>query len=786
MKPTKMVLLSLLFFFAISGVKMGWLTDYQYRKRCPITGSSGAGTGYVLPIEARFDDYYIISAADGIGLLKDNQPSAAYYNGRTYLVFQGPKTSGDGDPFITYYDHSTKKWAKPVKIANNPLPSGDLHGPPCILIRKDTGHVGKILVAFGGHSSYYIKWVESTNSEDISSWGTPADLGQGSFPKLFQLPSGGDIYCFYRTHGGTDSRYTGFAKMAAGGSSWNAPVDLLDWHLDGGDTTCEIITSRPVYDSTNGKIWFSVAQATQGTGCATFEKAYCFAYKISDGKVYDVAGNSFSTPVARSTFDNASYKFVVYSNTGNEKTYPGCLALDSNNYPHIIFGRYDGTSTWYEYYVKWDGSAWTSAVSISDVHSHRAPDLILINTSNIDVFMAGPSGNCERWNYNGSSWSKAETILAITKEPNTTDLSMQCVPADYISEFKLVFASEDFSTYVNRRIYGWGSSGLIKFSSPGYVTLNGHSKSDFSDVRFSDNDGETVLSYWIEEKVDNNHSKMWVKVNDDLGSNQSVYCYYGNTQANSLSSIINTMIKGDDGASGNFTESVAGSATLSHASGYYKLTEDSTDDAGIAGHVLSDWVFQSLIKVFKTITGNQGVTILGLYDSATIANLIGTSTDKAPLRRFYIARYDEQNAAYPNYFVIIYQDTAGTFYYWTGTAWTTTATRLNFGAIDAMIKIWSDGTNLKADILDQNEKSLLTSPASIAIASVKAFSNGKSLIWGENYTDVYYETQNIKNYFIRKYVSPEPAWGDVEMEESKRMSFLIPIGNIVYPFQLEV
>jgi hypothetical protein len=54
--------------------------------------------------------------------------------------------------------------------------------------------------------------------------------------------------------------------------------------------------------------------------------------------------------------------------------------------------------------------------------------------------------------------------------------------------------------------------------------------------------------------------------------------YYGKADATAASSITATFLAGDDGVSGNFTEAKSGSATITHTSGKYKITEDSTDD----------------------------------------------------------------------------------------------------------------------------------------------------------------------------------------------------------------
>src|SRR3990172_4085149 len=99
-------------------------------------------------------------------------PSATYFNGRTYVVYQGSEDGGahTPDPYATYYDHATSMWATPVKIANGPLTDDD-HGAPSILIDAS----GYIHVFYGAHPKP-VRYSRSTNSEDISSWTTHAPL----------------------------------------------------------------------------------------------------------------------------------------------------------------------------------------------------------------------------------------------------------------------------------------------------------------------------------------------------------------------------------------------------------------------------------------------------------------------------------------------------------------------------------------------------------------------------------------------------------------------------------
>ena len=54
---------------------------------------------------------------------------------------------------------------------------------------------------------------------------------------------------------------------------------------------------------------------------------------------------------------------------------------------------------------------------------------------------------------------------------------------------------------------------------------------DFSDIRFTDDDMTTELSYWMDEMVLGSYAIFWVKINDDLDTSQTIYMYYGNPSA---------------------------------------------------------------------------------------------------------------------------------------------------------------------------------------------------------------------------------------------------------------
>lgn len=74
-------------------------------------------------------------------------------------------------------------------------------------------------------------------------------------------------------------------------------------------------------------------------------------------------------------------------------------------------------------------------------------------------------------------------------------------------------------------------------------------KNDGGDLRFTDNDGETLLDFWVESvsgTTPNRTATIWVEVADDLGSDTDIYVYYNKSGASSLSNGKNTFIIFDD------------------------------------------------------------------------------------------------------------------------------------------------------------------------------------------------------------------------------------------------
>jgi hypothetical protein len=73
--------------------------------------------------------------------------------------------------------------------------------------------------------------------------------------------------------------------------------------------------------------------------------------------------------------------------------------------------------------------------------------------------------------------------------------------------------------------------------------IEGHSANFPIDLRFTKDDGITLLNCWVESITGtspNRTAKIWVKISDDLGVNRNIYCYYGNPNATNVSNGPNT------------------------------------------------------------------------------------------------------------------------------------------------------------------------------------------------------------------------------------------------------
>lgn len=200
--------------------------------------------------------------------------------------------------------------------------------------------------------------------------------------------------------------------------------------------------------------------------------------------------------------------------------------------------------------------------------------------------------------------------------------------------------------YTGSSLVGWTRRKAITVNSPGTaltnyqirmsVTYDTDMNSDFSDIRFTSSDGSTLIDHWMESSTASSSAVFWVEVPSIPSSGSTtVYMYYGNSGASSVSSAANAFVFGDDfsGAtiSNSWTEiSTGGASAGTIASGQWtKTCNGSCDwwtgdnlDAGIyTANPSGTW--EAITKlVSATSSGSKHVGIM-LYNSLTSGYLWG-------------------------------------------------------------------------------------------------------------------------------------------------------------------
>ena len=165
--------------------------------------------------------------------------------------------------------------------------------------------------------------------------------------------------------------------------------------------------------------------------------------------------------------------------------------------------------------------------------------------------------------------------------------------------------SESWLRRMNVSINGSSGAG-VDYQVIINVTYDSDMKADFGDIRFTDNDGITLIAYWMESYVASTFAVFWVEVKDDLGSSQVIFMYYGNPAVSTTSNGPATFLFYEDWA----TETV--------------ITEkwDTITSDGSISFDNTDANHGSVLKM----QGNAGVDVYELRTDSTVAgttSLIG-------------------------------------------------------------------------------------------------------------------------------------------------------------------
>jgi hypothetical protein len=226
------------------------------------------------------------------------------------------------------------------------------------------------------------------------------------------------------------------------------------------------------------------------------------------------------------------------------------------------------------------------------------------------------------------------------------------------------------------------------------VYLNTHSRTDFGDVRFTDDDGTTELDYWMEEKVDGNSAVFWVEVVDDLSSqDQTIYIYYGNNDATTISNGENTFELFDNSKTFNATkwttpidDAYRGWTIENGSLVFFTGTRGKTKGWNVGQQAISQNSFPLDNRVFETrVKMKEGGTI---YDPNNYRNkkaMLGLSVRIGRVDRRGYGRHEGLNHWLK---VNSYGTEAQIF--WSETPWDGSQTNYN------ILGLWKNGNQIKA------------------------------------------------------------------------------------------
>jgi hypothetical protein len=237
-------------------------------------------------------------------------------------------------------------------------------------------------------------------------------------------------------------------------------------------------------------------------------------------------------------------------------------------------------------------------------------------------------------------------------------------------------------------------------------------KLNYDDIRFTSNDGSTLLNHWKEAD-----GKFWVKVPAIPSLNTTtIYAYYGNPSANSTSNGNTTFLAFDDFNNENIDSSIwnvlSGNGAISEANGKINFNYNGVEDNNwwTAGRPekalklsrLPSGDFHAQVKLLNYNPSDVTHAGLTVYQDDTHAYFWGRYRTDGYLNKYVlekvgggnIASYD--STALPMYLAVRKNGTTYSFYWSTdGSLWTqagSTYSDVTFNNIVLMGKDWGTGS----------------------------------------------------------------------------------------------
>ena len=266
----------------------------------------------------------------------------------------------------------------------------------------------------------------------------------------------------------------------------------------------------------------------------------------------------------------------------------------------------------------------------------------------------------------------------------------------------------------------------------------GKMRSDGGDIRFAD--GATLLNYWVESGINTASTKIWVKVPSiPASSTKTIYVYYGNPSATSLSNGTATFDFFDDFEDGDYNgwtwdryepDDTLSLETTNPIEGLYSLRED---QGASWGYVRAYSGFINGVNLALKVKAKQtGYTYL----------------DAGSGMGFVVMFYNDSNTLLKSLLWVVYTTTTPE----QNPAWT-----MNAPSVQRV-----DDWNLPDGQIGEREL-IIANYAPIGATKIKIQAHIQNVDSGTFWTDL---------YRVRKYTSPEPTTS-VGAEEKR--SSIIPL-----------
>jgi len=351
------------------------------------------------------------------------QPMGEYFNGVTYVAYQGPHE----DPYVCSYNHETKAWKGPFKagisaLGKTPISTDpdeiDNHGRPALLVDGD-GYIHLIFGGHGGNRSLGVNsfgtvgrgemmHVVSKKPYDISEWEELKNISpQGTYSQWVKMRNG-NIYLFYR-HGSHRSNWV-YQKSTDNARTFADPVSILKykkaeglaltydswyaWFIEGDDNS--IISS------------FNYHQCGTAKGHSSLRlNSYYMKMETETDTWETINGEKLIIPLTK---ESADEKVKIYDSK-DQKTQLGTVQSDLMGNPHLFF-KNKGSFV----YVNLQKDKW-NIHEIKQAEFNLGDGDIAIDKENKVKILASTSTNNQAeigWWYtkdNGRTWNKNAPLI---------------------------------------------------------------------------------------------------------------------------------------------------------------------------------------------------------------------------------------------------------------------------------------------------------------------------------------------------------------------------------------